>query len=361
MVQSGAALGAPTRRRREGRTRWLLVILVGLAVLTCGWTALWFYSTSRAGRVVDAVIAREARNKRIWACPDRQFRGYPLTIMLACREPSFVGELRGRLVKAHAMALRASVSLTDPNRVVVAVDGPLRIEIGGDADVTADWSSFQVNVKGPLGFDRAAIEIERPKVTVDMPYSGTASGAAVRASLRVRQLAPRMPLHADDQIVLAVSGLTSDLLDENFGSSGPADMDASVVVGDVGTASGRTVPEWLDSWRRGGGRLSINAATLSKGPTKIELGGALSLDDAHRLAGDLAVGLTNVDGLASHLHLPANAAGIGKILGALLGGAAKTSAGDGAKAAAMTITLALSGGRVYWGMLPLPVLLRPLY
>lgn len=362
MVQSDVALGAEATRGRSGGARWLVVVLIALAILAAGWTALWFYAVHRAGAELDAAMAREAKRGRVWSCPDRAFAGFPLEIAMICRNPSFAGKSGGKPLTAQATALRAKVALYDPNRVVANIEGPLRVVADDKTDVKLSWAGATINLKGPMQFERASIELERPQVTIQHSGSESVGAAAASASIRMTALDRRSPKDSDQQIRLQVASLAAPMLDAVFGSSEPANVDATGIVSDVDAMTGSTLPERLEHWRVGGGRLKITDASLVKGSARLDLAGLLGLDDQHRPQGDLAVGMTGFEKLLHKAHVPVRAMSVGNLLGGLGLTSGNAALPDhGGRLPDMQLGLTFADGRVSLGPISLPAVLKPLY
>lgn len=365
MVQSEMAPGADTTRRRAGGTRWLVRLCVALLILAAGWTALWFYAAHRAGAEVDAAMTREAAKGRRWSCAERAFSGFPLEITMSCRGPSFAGKTGGKPLTARATALRAKIALYDPNRVVADIDGPLHMVFGDATDVNVTWAGLAINLKGPLQFDRASIDVRRPDVAV---RQGGAEGpgvsaAAADASIRITALNRRSPKQSDQEIRVRIASLAAPVLDSVFGSSEPAEIDATGIVSDIDALKGATLPERLENWRAGGGRLKVTDASLVKGVARLEFAGLLGLDDEHRVQGDLAVGMSGFEKLLRQAHVPIRAIKVGNMLGGLglMGSNAAALPDHGGKQPDMQLGLRLVDGQVSLGPIRLPAVLTPLY
>lgn len=363
MVQSDMALGVHMGRRRSRGSRWPLYLLGPLVLLAIGWTALWFYVVHRAGAELDAALARETKKGRVWSCPERTFAGFPLEIAMGCRNPSFAGKVGGQPLTAQAVALRAKIALYDPNRVVADVDGPLHVVSGDGTETKVTWSGLAINLKGPLQFDRASIEIQRPQVAIQNGGDAVGSAAAASASLRITTLDRRSPKDSDQEIRIQVADLAAPVLDQVFGSSQPATVDVTGVVSGIDALKkGETLPQRLESWRVGGGRLKVADASLVKGTAQLEMAGLLVLDDEHRLNGDLALGMSGFESLLKRAHLPIRAISAGTLLGGLgLSAGNAALPGHGGRQPDMQLGLTLADGRISLGPITLPAVLEPIY
>src|SRR5437868_2095526 len=71
---------APRRRRL-----WRLLVLAAVIVaLPIGWTMLWNYAASIAGRALAGWIDREAALGRAYACGSQTIAGFPFGIIIRC-------------------------------------------------------------------------------------------------------------------------------------------------------------------------------------------------------------------------------------------------------------------------------------
>ena len=82
-------LANPTESSAKRRPSWWVAAPVGLLVLLgIIWSGVWYYAAGRAEAEIDAWIAAEAGQGRVWSCKDRQVGGYPFRFELMCSLPS---------------------------------------------------------------------------------------------------------------------------------------------------------------------------------------------------------------------------------------------------------------------------------
>ena len=57
-----------------------------IVALPIGWTMLWYYAASIAGRALTGWIDREAALGRVYACGSQTIGGFPFGILIRCDE-----------------------------------------------------------------------------------------------------------------------------------------------------------------------------------------------------------------------------------------------------------------------------------
>lgn len=344
-------------RRRANRLRLYLPVIL-LAIAASGWSAAWFVIRNRVLTGLDEWLLAEAASGRRWTCPDRSAGGYPFRVEIGCSSLS----LQRQDATAKLGRVLAVAQIYAPGHVIVEAAGPLRAEASG-ATVEADWRLLQASVVASRGvFQRAAVVADGPNARVSRPDSAPFDVSAGRLELHVRP-DPSEPGTAD--VALDAAGAVIPGLDALLGGTEPADI--SVVAGLTRTSDlpGRPLAAEIERWRAAGGRVDLTAASLVKGPRRLEAKGSLGLDEARRPQGTLDLSAAGVEGLLGRLVGEKSILG-GNLLGALLGGSGgarpkppSAKADPNAPVLRPLPPVRLEGGRVFIGPLALPGLRLP--
>ncbi|MGU3536543.1 DUF2125 domain-containing protein [Methylobacterium sp. A54F] len=354
--------------RRRSRVGLFLpyILLLAVAVL---WTAGWFYVRARAVSEIDGWMAREAAAGRTWTCADRSVGGYPFRIELRC------GTLRlARSDGGFSLGpTTAVVQVYQPRHGLIEAEGPFRVEQGGlNADVT--WRKLQGSFHGASdGFVRASLVVDGPKGAVTGAQPAPITFEAKHLELHARPTPGRFESEGAVDLSLRAEQVLLPLIDPVIGNAAPADLALDATLEQAAGLRTRPLPQELEAWRRAGGSLDIALLSLAKGDRRLQARGALSLDEAHRPAGQLdlrASGLESlIGGLVGQRFGAEKGAMIGNLVGQLLGGGRRGAGGEGSAQAATGEAalkplppLRLADGRLTLGPFPVPnVVLAPLY
>ncbi|MBV8564610.1 MAG: DUF2125 domain-containing protein [Methylobacteriaceae bacterium] len=314
----------PAAPRAASRPLWPVLVLVCIFVLAAGATGVWFAAVSRAGAVLDAWLQREAARGRIWTCPDRRFSGYPLEIAVDCTGPTFAGPVGPKTIAVAAKGVHASVRIYRPNHIRAEVEGPFELRTEDGRGLKLDWTTFEITIHGlPPAIERIAFDLDQPVASLTPDPLGLATFRAEEASVHIRK--PPSP-GADDsplEVTLAFAGASVPLVDRLIGSGDPASGEIRTSVSQPQFLTRGSIPERLESWRVAGGEIGIANARFVKGAATIGATGTLTLDQEHRLTGDIDASAAGAGGLLRRFGIPTQATAIGAVLGSLLGGAPK--------------------------------------
>lgn len=351
MTESGSIV-AEENGRRTGRF-WLFAPYVALLVLAVAWSGLWFVVRGQAIEGLDAWVARERSEGRVWSCPDRSVAGFPFRVEVACPALSVAGP-------GFEVALGRVSGLTQIYQrqlIIAEATGPLRLTSGG-ALVEGTWTLLQTSLRMEHErLDRLSLVLDNPSFTVaglrpePLAFASRHAEAHLRPSVGA---GPSRPAY-DASLTLTQATLRNG---PDLGLREPADVDvvAKVTgVPDVGLAPA----DAAEAWRKSEGRVEFGKLKITAGETRLEGTGELSLDDLHRVAGRLGFSGTGIEGPLQALLGPTGGL-LGGVLGAL--GAKPEPSRAGSPALRPLPTVRLEEGRVYVGPLPLPsVRLAPLY
>jgi hypothetical protein len=329
-------------------------ILIGLTLLVClGVGETWLYAANSLGRHMHQQTFGGASLADF--CASSDVGGFPFRLRMTCSRFSAPVRTAQGDILAKADEARGEASIFAPNHIVLTLSSPivlLRPDGGPLAKLRHDGMTLDIAWTGS-GLDKADLDIHALDWRPEAPEAGIAFNMQeVRAQ---EQLLQGDALHFD----LAGDGVTAPLVQQWLQKS------------DLGhfTASGRITPaprltgNWraaIEDWRQKSGAVAIDSFDWRAGDLSLQLDGALALDDSHRALGKLKFSASGAGPILTSMGIPASAAQVQNVIGALLGRPATTStAGGGGDRIAMPLVMA--NGQVSLGPLRLPVVLAPLY
>lgn len=328
-------------QRRNRRYGYLAALVVLLAV---GWSAVWFYASTKADDVIAAWRAREARAGRDYTCGHQSIGGFPFRIEVLCDNAMAV--LRGTQppIELKATNLHVAWQIYQPDLLLTEYDGPLTVgEPGKPIAYTARWSLAQSSVRG------TPAEPERVSLALDDPVVERANAAGPVFTAKHAEVHGRLAggsVNADPVIDFAVR------LDKSvappLGPMATTPLDA-VISGTLrGLKDFRPKP-WAARFREiaaAGGVIDIKEARLEQGPALAVGKGALTINAQGRLDGTINLAVAGIEGLINAIGAATQQrTGIGFTLGlGLLSGNAKVEGRN-----AIALPLRISDGDVYLG------------
>lgn len=349
---------ASPRRRRP----WIMAVpLLVVVTLGLGWSVLWFLAAGRAQGEIDAWIAREAQQGRVWTCKERRLEGFPFRFEILCGEPVLTtrgngDQLRFTAAKAHIVA-----QVWAPNHIVAEFASPAKMEDLATGQVFGlTWKLFQMSGVGTI--DGVP---QRLSLAVDDPAVQMAPGEGARTILRARHMethvrrSPAAGPGVPDGVDFAFSlqdGMNPDLAEE--GVAGPMNV---VLQGSL-TAADNIQPmpmaDRIRAWAAANGTFKVDTFSLTTPKVALTANGALGVDPLGRLFGAVSIGFSGVDALVKNLArngviAPETASIIGAV--ALAG-----KPGDVAGRRGTTFNVTLKEGAVQLGKVPV-VIIPPLF
>ena len=338
--------------------RKLAAVVLGLLLVLVVWSGAWIYLSSEAGARVDAWIAAEALQGRVWTCPNRDIGGYPLAITVDCSDPTYAGAALGQAVQASLAHLAAEASLLHPRQLVLSLRAPFTYQTSDhQTDVKGSWSTLALNLGGLPAIDTIAMEGTDVVVSGLFGQAGRQGGTAARLDTRfalaLGQADPTIGFH------IQVYGSPVPALDALVGGTDPIDIDlvGSLDRADAGDA--RTPEEAMEHWRLAGGRVDLGPSQVTRGATLVSASGALGLDGAHRLQGRLAAQFVGLEPILKRYGFSGNLAAAGSLLSSLFGGGQPSTAP--AVPGALALPISFQGGRLGVGPIRTQVALPSLY
>lgn len=149
----------PSAERRSRFGRWPFHVLLAVAVIAAGWTALWAYGRNRLIDEIDARLAALAEEGVRIVCPERSVGGFPFRFEVSCRDPGV--EVAARGFGGSVAALRVVVQVWDPHLILLEADGPGVVEEAGRGRLDAGWRRLAVSLRPhPRGIERLSISVE---------------------------------------------------------------------------------------------------------------------------------------------------------------------------------------------------------
>jgi hypothetical protein len=305
---------------------WLILVvgLVFFAVLV--WTIFWRVAAQQSAVSLDAWIAREKAFNRSWTCPDRKIAGFPFAIEIACSKPHFDGIIFGRHYSGSLNGFLATAKFMSPNVVTVKAASPFAI-LGDDrtVDVSLSWTDLTIALGG-LPKDVSAITISGHglKMQGHAPGLGSLDGQAGRATATLTRDVSR----ADRAIAfhVKVNDATSPIVDALLRTAAPADISAEGTVTQASFDPAKTLVRTLDQWRSAGGHVDFADFQVTRGETKFQAQGALTVDAAHQLQGKLATQMLGFEPVLRRLGVNPALINAGSLLSSLLGGGSNGAA-----------------------------------
>lgn len=345
-------------RRRRRASPWLAMPLISILILTLGWSSLWMFGRREAARIMEAWISGEAGHGRLWSCPNREITGFPLTIHVSCRNPTYKGSIGRDVVQASFAGLDAETFIYQPSQVDLSATGPLTVhdESGGGADTILAWSGLHMTFRG-LVADRRRASLLLDGAELTLPDGSTSR--ADRLDVRLGP-APGRPAEEDAyEVLLTLDNGQIPALDALTGTGDSLAVEEKGVLTDLAIARFASWQELAERWRVAGGTLELAALSLAKGDLHADAQGSLRIDDAHRPAGKLIATMSGYKSLAARLGIPLQAISVGGAIAQLLNrGAPGPATQDGA---GVSLPIVLADGRVLVGPFKTALRLAPLY
>jgi hypothetical protein len=369
MVQgSGQADGVRGRRGgMRGSRLGLFLPFIGLAAVAVLWSAGWLYLRDRAGREIDAWLAREAAAGRSWTCADRSLTGYPFRLELRCASVA-LARADGGFTLGPFTAL---VQVYQPRHALFEAVGPFKTR-QGDLAGEATWTRLRGSFHGAAdGFVRASLAVDAPRVTVagpDLDRPVAVSGEHLE--LHARPTPARFDADGAVDVSLRFAKARSPQADALIGNADPADIALDATLTKAVVLRTGTLARELEIWREAEGKLELTGLGIAKGDRRLQAKGTLGLDEGHRVAGQLDLRAAGLEALVGGLVGQRYGADRGALVGALVGGllgSVRAPGAEGAPAAGETPLkslppLRLGDGRIMLGPFTIPnVRLAPLY
>jgi hypothetical protein len=306
----------PKREATPRARRWALIALAVVVGLAAIWSLLWYYLASQTEAAIIEAIAREAKFGHEFSCESRHISGFPFRLEARCDKAKL--EIAGAegATSVTLPSLNGVGRIGDPRRVVIEAQGPLSIERPGQPSTAIGWRSLQAIILRT----QKDILVEAPAIQVGVDQNMIAA-TADHLAIRLRPDPNDPPSNDTVEVTASLSRLVSAIANSVTGNTAPIDLDVTLSVSQASMLQARdeesALPP-LEQWRRAGGDLRVTQASATKGALGASLSGGVALDDAHRVAGRVDVGLEGADALLSNLGLPSTVIGLLRLGGGKL-------------------------------------------
>jgi hypothetical protein len=328
--------------------RLVVALVIVLALLAAGWSALWFYAQGRVDAEIERVLARQSGAGREIACAERTVSGFPFRIEVACARPLFA-QSRGRAIEVTGQRLNAVAEVWQPRHIRLDIEGPVRVAEPGTGGREIAHVSF-----------KAARAVAVPDLDGQHQLTATADDIVLKLDDATRVfISPRaeLTLHrlgadgAGGRLVEV--GLTVSRLDGPLalpGVHGTVDFDAQLTVSGLEKIRGASQAERLRSWAAAGGKADIARLRLLSDGVASDTQGVVALDPNGRINGQLKVLVHGIDQVMGDLvqrrALPPEMMTLVPTLTAI------SKKGDIAGRPAMTLPITLREGLIRVGPVP---------
>jgi hypothetical protein len=335
---------------------WVTWILGVLLLLGLAWTGFWIFAEHEAASSLDAWIAREKIFKRNWRCPDRRIAGFPSAITISCSKPQFDGLIFGRHYAGSLAGFVATAEFSHPSDVTVNAAPPFAATADDKSeDITLSWDQLSILLGGvPQNVTAISLTGQALSLHGQAKGFGALSGAAVHISASFAQPVDRQDRAIAFHIVL--NGASSPLIDRFFGSAAAAEVTADGTITQASFDPAKTLAQTLDQWRAVGGEINFANLTVTHGETRLQAHGALSIDTAHELQGELDTKCVGFEQVLLKLGVDPALVTVGSLLTNLLSG---NSAKSGPQP--LHLPVGFSSGRLSIGPVQTSIRLPPIY
>lgn len=369
-IEAAMPNGSPRRKRRY----MILVVLVALVL--GGWSALWYYAAGQAHEVLEGWRAREAQAGRVYSCGSESIGGYPFRIEVNCENAAALFRGVQPPFEVKTASILAAVQIYQPDLVISEFTGPATIgDPGQPAVFSANWSLGQSSLRGtPAAPERASIVFDAPVIE---RISGTSRESVLRAN--------RIELHGR---IAEGSVSEKPVIEATLRAEGasapsvhpvaaqPLDADITAMLRGLNDFAPKPWAVRFREIQAAGGRIDISRARIQQGMILAVGSGSLSLNPQGRLTGQLRVTIAGVEEFLDKIgaqRMVQNSPTMDRLAGFLdrfspgLGSAARQQAGANISAGinmlgeqttlegrrAVTLPLRFEEGAVFLGPIPI--------
>lgn len=358
------------------RTRRYVTLVVLVALVLGGWSALWYYAAGQAQEVLEGWRAREAKAGRVYTCGSESIGGYPFRIEVNCEAATALFRAIQPPLEVKTAGILAAVQIYQPDLVISEFTGPATIgDPGQPAAFGANWSLGQASVRGtPAVPERASVVFDAPVIE---RLSGTSRESVLRAN--------RIELHgriaegsvADKPVIeaaLRAEGISAPSV--HAVAAQPLDADITAVLRGLNDFAPKPWAVRFREIQAAGGRIDITRGRIQQGMILAVGSGSLSLNPQGRLTGQLRVTIAGVEEFLDKIgaqRMVQNSPTMDRLAGFLdrfspgLGNAARQQAGANISAGinmlgeqatlegrrAVTLPLRFDDGAVFLGPIPI--------
>lgn len=332
------------------------VLLLGLAIAAAAlWSALWYGGLLLTRHHLAQWMSAEADRGRTWTCGEQTAFGFPFALGIACKNVHVAGIHAGKAFTATLPSLIARAEAQAPRTLLLEATAPFNAEIEGQKSAVA-WQDLRAELQFGSGGPVAA------RLTSDkLAFSGRSLmpdgeiESVDHVSLDIARAADVIAEQNAYDITFQLNGVTSPAAESFIANGQPVRLDGKGRLSQFQPFGNRTLEDRLEEFRLLGGTFVINSLRFAKGDTTAEATGKLSLDESHRIAGDIDARFAGIEPLLARFGIPTGLTAIESLM------RRRTTAADQAPAKGLRLPLSLRNGSVYIGPVRAPVRLHPLY
>jgi hypothetical protein len=277
------------------RSRRYIILLALIIALFGGWSLLWYFAAGKTEIAIEGWRAREAKSGRIYQCGSQTVGGYPFRFELNCDKASALFQSNRPPVEIKAAGILIAAQVYQPTLLISEIYGPLTVADPGQApSIVANWKLAQTSVRG------TPVAPERVSLVFDDPVVNRVSGGQRQDLLHAK----RIEIHGRIVEGTVFANPVIEMVFRLVAASAPAvhpaavtpvDADITAVLRGLKDFSPKPWPERFRQMQAAGGRIDITQARVQQGETLAVSKGALSLNAAGRLQGELRVTVAGLE------------------------------------------------------------------
>ncbi|MDH7798044.1 MULTISPECIES: DUF2125 domain-containing protein [unclassified Beijerinckia] len=340
----------PSRKAR------LPVLALGLLIaLAAIWSLVWYGGLLLTRHHLGQWMSAEADRGRTWTCGEQNAFGFPFTLGITCKDARVSGTHAGKAFSATLPNLIARAEAQAPRTLLLEAIAPLNVDIEGQASAVS-WQDLHTELRfGSGGPVAARLTGDKLAFTGKSLMPDGEIESIDHLSVDITQAADVTADQNAYDIAFTLAGVASPAVDSFIANGQATHLDGKGRLSQFSPFGNRPLEERLDEFRLLGGAFVINSLRFSKGDTTAEASGRLTLDESHRLAGDISARFAGIEPLLTRFGIPTGLTAIESLMRRRSPGADKT------EPAGLRLPVTLRNGGVYIGPVRAPVRLRPLY
>lgn len=283
---------AQSRRRTRRRYVAMLIFVVALAA---GWSLFWQYASGRAAALIADWKAREAAAGRVYDCGRQAIAGFPFRIEVTCTPVSaefrnFVPPLDVKLPR-----ILVAAQIYQPTLLISEFQGPVSIaDAGKPPELEATWKLGQSSVSGlPSAPQRISLVFDEPEI--DHVANGRRDVwlKARHLELHLRMAEPAADGKAGIETALRLQQALAPGI--HPAAAEPVDAVIDTVLRGVKDFAPKPWKQRFRELQAAGGRIEVTQARVTQGDILAVGAGALSLNAAGRLDGQIRVTIAGLE------------------------------------------------------------------
>lgn len=290
--------------RASRRPSWLILTpFAAVVVIAVIWTAVWFFATSQAERLMAGWQDREAQAGRIYNCATQSIGGFPFRFELTCSDPGAEFRAATPQLSLRAKQVHAVTQIWNPTHIISEFTGPLLVaEAGKPPTFAASWTLAQTSLRGlPTAPERIAIVIDQPT------FSRSAEGGfapvvkSEHMELHARLVSGSVADKPIVEIAVNVDKTTAPIVPRL--ASDPIDAEVTGTLQGLPDLQAKPILERLRELQAANGRLVITRARAQQGAVVASATGSLGLTRRGALDGELRLTIVNLEQMLTRFGL----------------------------------------------------------